>query len=57
MGRQTGYTLINRLDFAVYGINYVTLRDLEHDGVIVPKGYVFDGVTVKAPLPFQENIL
>lgn len=52
MGRQTGYTLINSLDFAVYGINYVTLRDLEHDGVIVPKGYVFDGVTVKAPFTF-----
>ena len=52
MGRQSGYTLINRLDFAVYGINYVTLRDLEHDGVIVPKGYVFDGVTVKAPFTF-----
>lgn len=49
MGRQSGYTLINTLDFAVYGINYVTLRDLEHDSVIVPKGYVFDGVTVKAP--------
>ena len=52
MGRQSGYTLINSLDFAVYGINYVTLRDLEYDGVIVPKGYVFDGVTVKAPFTF-----
>lgn len=52
MGRQSGYTLINTLDFAVYGINYVTLRDLEHDSVIVPKGYVFDGVTAKAPFTF-----
>lgn len=52
MGRQCGYTLINSLDFAVYGINYVTLRDLDHDGVIVPKGYVFDGVTLKAPFTF-----
>lgn len=49
MGRKSGYTLIKSLEFAVYGIKYVTLRDLEHDGVIVPKGYVFDGVTVKAP--------
>lgn len=52
MGRQSGYTLINSLDFAVYGINYVTLRDLEYDGVIVPKGYVFDGVTSRAPFTF-----
>ena len=52
MGRQSGYTLINTLDFAVYGINYDTLRDVEHDSVIVPKGYVCDGVTVKAPFTF-----
>lgn len=50
MGRKNlTYPVLNSLDFAVYGINYVTLRDLEHDSVIVPKGYVFDGVTVKAP--------
>lgn len=52
MGRKCGYTIINSLNFAVYGINYVTLRDLEYDGVIVPKGFVFDGVTAKAPFTF-----
>lgn len=53
MGRKNlTYPVLNSLDFAVYGINYVTLRDLEHDSVIVPKGYVFDGVTVKAPFTF-----
>ena len=43
------YPAINMLDFAVYGINYVTLRDMEYDGIKVPKGYVFDGVTARAP--------
>lgn len=52
MGRQTCYTVINTLDFAVYGINYVTLKDMQYDGIKVPKGYVFDGVTAKAPFTF-----
>lgn len=52
MGRQCGYTLINSLDFAVYGINYVTLKDMEYDGIKVPRGYVFDGVTARAPFTF-----
>lgn len=46
------YPALNRLDFAVYGINYVTLQDLEYDGIKVPRGYVFDGVTAKAPFTF-----
>lgn len=50
MGRsRLSYPALNTLNFAVYGINYVTLKDLEHDGIKIPKGYVFDGVTVKAP--------
>ena len=52
MGRKCGYTIINSLNFAVYGINYVTLRDLEHEGIKIPRGFVFDGVTVKAPFTF-----
>lgn len=43
------YPAINTLDFAVYGINYVTMRELEYDGIKIPCGYVFDGVTAKAP--------
>lgn len=50
--QRLSYPALNTLNFAVYGINYVTLKDLEHDSVIVPKGYVFDGVTVKAPFTF-----
>lgn len=52
MGRQASYPLINTLNFAVYGINYVTLKDMEYDGIKVPKGYVFDGVTARAPFTF-----
>lgn len=52
MGRQTCHSVINTLNFAVYGINYVTLRDIEHEGIKVPRGYVFDGVTVRAPFTF-----
>lgn len=47
--QRLSYPALNTLNFAVYGINYVTLKDLEHDGIKIPKGYVFDGVTVKAP--------
>ena len=46
------YPAINTLDFAVYGINYVTMRELEYDGIKIPCGYVFDGVTAKAPFTF-----
>ncbi len=46
------YPAINTLDFAVYGINYVTMRELEYDGIKIPCGYVFDGVTARAPFTF-----
>ena len=54
MGRRClSHPAIQTLDFAVYGINYVALRDLEHEEIKVPRGYVFDGVTVKAPFTFM----
>lgn len=46
------YPALNTLDFAVCGINYVTLHDMEYDGIKVPRGYVFDGVTAKSPFTF-----
>lgn len=50
MGRRClSHPAIQTLDFAVYGINYVTLHDIEHEGIKIPRGYVFDGVTVRAP--------
>ncbi len=36
-------------EFAVVGINYITLKDLEYKGLVIPAGFVFDGVTVPAP--------
>lgn len=41
--------ILKDLDFAVYKTNYITLRVLYYDNIIVPKGYIFDGVTVKPP--------
>jgi hypothetical protein len=39
-----------------FGLNeqgrYVALKQIKHKGIIVPKGFEFDGVTVKAPLTF-----
>lgn len=35
--------------FGVKGLKYVTLKELHYDGIIVPKGFEFDGVSVKAP--------
>lgn len=53
MGRRClSHPAIQTLDFAVYGINYVTLHDIEHEGIKIPRGYVFDGVTVRAPFTF-----
>ena len=46
---------LNSLDFAISGINYVTRRNIEYDGIKVPEGYVFDGVTVKAPFTVIFN--
>ena len=52
MGIVINYPVINRLDFGVVDDKYVTLRDLRYDDITVPKGFVFDGVTVKAPFTF-----
>ena len=52
MGRNASYPLIHSLNFAVYGQNYVTLNALKYENIEVPSGYVFDGVTVKAPFTF-----
>ena len=49
---QLSYPEINTLEFAVYGINYVTLLDMEYNGIKIPRGFIFDGVTVKAPFTF-----
>lgn len=38
--------------FLVVGEKYQTAVSLEYKGIIVPKGFVFDGVTVKAPFTF-----
>ena len=46
---------LDSLDFSICGINYVTRRDIEYDGIKVPQGYVFDGVTVKAPFTVIFN--
>lgn len=43
---------IKKLDFAIYKNNYVTLRNLSYKNIYVPKGFIFDGVTVKAPFTF-----
>lgn len=43
---------ISKLKYAIDGINYVTLHTLEYDNIKVPKGFIFDGVTVKVPFTF-----
>lgn len=40
------------LEFGVWRDKYVTLQPLEYKGIEVPKGFVFDGVTLKAPFTF-----
>ena len=35
--------------FGVKGLKYVTLKELHYDGITLPKGFEFDGVTVKVP--------
>ena len=37
------------MEFGIEGINYITIRPQEYKNIIVPAGYEFDGVTVKAP--------
>lgn len=36
-------------EFAVDGINYITLKNLSYKEIEIPAGFVFDGVTVPAP--------
>lgn len=38
--------------FAIIGINYITLTKLSYKNLRIPKGFIFDGVTVKAPFTF-----
>lgn len=40
------------IEFGVKDIHYITLKKMEYKGVIVPKGFEFDGITVKAPFTF-----
>ena len=37
------------MKFGVKGLKYITLKELHYDGITVPKGFEFDGVSVKAP--------
>ncbi len=41
---------IKDFDFAVYDIKYITLHRLSYKDVKVPRGFIFDGITVPAPL-------
>ena len=41
---------IKDLDFALYDIKYITLHRQSYKTVKVPKGFIFDGITVPAPL-------
>lgn len=36
-------------EFAVVGINYITLKKITYRDIVIPKGFVFDGVTLPAP--------
>ncbi len=36
-------------EFAVVGINYITLKKITYRNIVVPKGFTFDGVTIPAP--------
>ena len=38
--------------FLVVGEKYKTIKELTYKGITVPKGFEFDGVTVKAPFTF-----
>lgn len=49
MGTVISYPFLDSLDFAVWQDKYVTLKALKYDKIEVPKGFIFDGVTVKAP--------
>lgn len=43
---------IPKLKFAVKDFDFITLKQIKYKNIIVPKGYIFDGVTVKAPFTF-----
>lgn len=49
---ESNYPLLNSLDFAVFGNDYVTLKKLQYQDIEIPAGFIFDGVTVKAPFTF-----
>lgn len=49
---ESSYPLLNSLDFAVFGNDYVTLKKLQYQDIEIPAGFIFDGVTVKAPFTF-----
>ena len=38
--------------FGINGDKYHTLVSLEYQGIKIPAGFEFDGVTVKAPFTF-----
>lgn len=38
--------------FLVVGEKYRTIKELKYKDIVVPKGFEFDGVTVKAPFTF-----
>ena len=38
--------------FGINGDKYHTLVSLEYEGIKIPAGFEFDGVTVKAPFTF-----
>lgn len=50
--KKLNYPQLRQLDFAVWQDKYVTLRSMEHEKIKIPAGFVFDGVTVKAPFTF-----
>lgn len=49
MKNKLSYPALNQINFGVIPQGYVTLRDLTFKNVTVPKGYIFDGITAKAP--------
>ena len=47
MAELINFPVINSLDFAVFDEKqYVTLRDLTFGDITVPKGFIFDGISV-----------
>lgn len=44
--------IAENLTFALLGNKFVTLKRLQYQNIDIPEGFVFDGVTVKAPFTF-----